>query len=136
MTARVRILALLLLLPLLACDDNGRSGVRDPPTAPTPPPAPAGLLRVDFRVTGSIRQAHITYLSSTTGTTQLTTDLPWVITYQTAEPHPFVYLAAETTLENLADGTLVVQIFVNGVLFREARATGFSLSVVASGDVP
>jgi hypothetical protein len=31
-----RVLALVLLLPLLACDDNGRASLRDPTTEPMP----------------------------------------------------------------------------------------------------
>jgi hypothetical protein len=132
-----RLLALLLLVPLLACSDNGRTSLRDPPTGPTPPPPAPSEVRVDYRVTGThVRNVHITYFSSSQGTTQVTTDLPWSITYRTPDLHPFVYLQADTPIDQNDEGTLVVQIFVNGLLFREAHATGFALEVAASGDVP
>ena len=34
----------------------------------------------------------------------------------------------------LAEGTLVVQIFINGDLFREARGSGFQPSISVSGE--
>jgi len=132
-----RWLLALFLVPLLACSDNGRTSLRDPPTGPTPPPTEPAEVRVDYRVTGThVRNVHITYFSSSQGTTQVTTDLPWSITYRTPDLHPFVYLQADTPIDQNEEGTLVVQIFVNGLLFREAHATGFTLEVAASGDVP
>jgi len=131
-----RLLALVVVALLVpACSDN-RNGIRDPVTEPTPPPAPAPTLTVDYRVTGTIPNTRITYFSSTQGTTQLSTDLPWVISYKTGELHPFLYLAADSPVDTFAEGTLVVQIFVNGALFREARGSGFTVSVAASGEVP
>jgi hypothetical protein len=131
-----RLLVLALLLPMLGCKANG-NGLRDPvnpePT-PTPPPLPR-TITVDYRVTGSIPNTHITYFSTIQGTTQVTTDLPWAISFQTTELHPFLYLAAQSPFENIVNGNIIVQIFVNGVLFREARGNGFEISVAASGEV-
>ena len=135
LTRAVTVLLPVLLL-LASCSDNDRRGLRDPPTEePTPiPPAPTPL-RIDYRVTGTIPNTQITYFSSSQGTTQTTTDLPWFLSYQTTDASTFVYLAATAPTDNLLEGTLTVQIFVDGVLFREARSSGFTPSVTISGEV-
>jgi len=131
-----RYLPLALVLVVAAACSNEASGQRDPlnPTAPTPPP-PA-TLRIDYRVTGDIPNTQITFFTATQGTTEVKTDLPWTISYTSADLHPFLFLAAETPITNFTNGTIDVQIFVNGVLFREARGSGFTISVSASGEVP
>jgi hypothetical protein len=58
------------------------------------------------------------------------------VSYQTTDLHPFLYLGADSAVDNFTEGNLVVQIFVNNVLFREARGSGFVISVAASGEVP
>jgi hypothetical protein len=136
MTKPIALVVVVLALLAPACSDNNGRGVRESPAGPTlPPPVPA-TLSIAYRVTGTISNTRITYFSSLTGTTQLTTDLPWTVNYTTSDLHPFLYLAAESPVDNFVDGSLVVQIFVNGVLFREARGGGFTVAVAASGDVP
>jgi len=126
-----------LVLSFVGCGDNNQ-GIRDPPigTDPTPiPPLPAAK-RIDYRVLGTdVRNVTVTYFSSTQGTTQVTTDLPWFLTYQTRDPSTFVYLSAEAPPSDFFEGTLIVQIFVDDVLFREARSSGFSPAVTVSGEV-
>lgn len=139
MTRPVTALAplLLLLTVLAACEDRGRRGLRDPPGIdPDPvPPIPVAL-QIDYRVIGTdVRSVQITYFSSAQGTTQTTTDLPWFLSYQTREDSTFVYLSAEAPMSDFLEGTLIVQVFVDGVLFREARSSGFSPSVTVSGEV-
>jgi len=130
-------LLILLLVPLfVACGSNGQRDLRDPPGGdPTPIPIIPPPLRIDYRVIGTIRNAQVTYFTSTAGTTQTTTDLPFFVSFQTRDPSTFVYLAAETPLTNFTEGTLMVQIYVNDVLFREARSSGFTPSVSVSGEV-
>lgn len=138
MIAAKRLCSVALLLLVAACDrDGGRLGLRDPvgAAAPTPPVVPA-LLRIDYRVLGTIRNTKITYFSAIQGTTQTITDLPWAVSYQTTNQRTFVYLAAEAPLDNFVEGSLVVQIFVDGILFREARGSGFQPSVAVSGETP
>jgi hypothetical protein len=134
----MRLLIALPLLLALGCSSDGQGGLRDPVNpAPTPLPAPVPrTLRVDYRVTGTIPATEITYFSSAQVTTQVRTDLPWAISYTTTDLHPFIYLAAETPVTNFIDGQLTVQVFIDGVLFREARGSGFTISVAASGEVP
>jgi len=131
-----RLLVLALLLPLLGCRHDTNELRPDPTPTPTPVPTPPPVLTVAYRVTGTIPNTQITYFSSIQGTTQVKTDLPWAVSYQTSDLHPFLYLAAEAPVDNFTDGNLVVQIFVDGVLFREARGSGFVISVAASGEVP
>lgn len=134
---------LLWLLPflLVGCSDDGsQRGVRDPPGVVTPTPIPeppvVKTITVEYRVTGTIPNTNITYFSAQQGTAQVTTDLPWTVRYTTSELHPFLFLQAETPFDNVTTGSLTVQIFVNDVLFREARGTGFALALSASGEVP
>jgi hypothetical protein len=135
MTLARRLALVLLLLPLAAACANDGNGRRSP-LAPSPPPAPPPAPTViEYRVTGTIPHTRITYFSSTQGTTQVSTDLPWSLSYSAGTLPAFVYLAAEAPLDNFTEGTLVVQIFVGGVLFREARGSGFVISIAASGEV-
>jgi len=134
---RARLL-LLLVVPLLffSCGGNSQRDLRDPPGGgPDPVPIIPPPLRIDYRVTGTIRNVQVTYFTSTAGTTQATTDLPFFVSFQTRDPSTFVYLAAETPLVNFTEGTVMVQIYVNDVLFREARSSGFTPSVAVSGNV-
>ena len=118
------------------CEDHGRRGLRDPPGVnPTPSPQVIAPIQIDYRVLGTgVRNVSITYFSSTQGTTQVTSDLPWFLSDQTRNDSTFVYLSAEAPMLDL-EGTLIVQVFVNDVLFREARSSGFAPSVTVSGEV-
>ena len=132
MTNHKRTALLLLVLLSAACEDNRLRP--EGPAAPTPPPEPAAV-RIDYRVIGTgVRQVTVTYFSSTQGTTQTTTELPWFLTYQTRDASTFVYLSASAAVTEF-DASLIVQVFVDGVLFREARSTGFSPAITVSGEV-
>jgi len=106
-------------------DDPGGPG-------PTPVPVPA---RIEYRVTGTLKVAHIVYINGVQGTTELTSEVPWFASFETTKAQTFVYLSAEAPVDNFVDGTLVVQIFVNGELFRESRGRGFTPIVTVSGEV-
>jgi len=135
MHRRPQLVAVVCLSLLAAACANDGNGLRAP-LAPSPPPAPPPAPTViEYRVTGTIPGTRITYFSSTQGTTQVTTDLPWSLSYTAGAGPAFVYLAAEAPLDNFTEGTLVVQIFVGGVLFREARGSGFVIAIAASGEV-
>jgi hypothetical protein len=130
----VVVVAFVLLSLAAACRNEG-NGPRAP-LAPSPLPEPTPPpVTIEYRVTGTIPGTRITYFSSLQGTTQVATDLPWAISYQAGPLPAFVYLAAEAPFDNVTNGTLVVQIFVGGVLFREARGSGFVISIAASGEV-
>ena len=135
-THRTVALAIVLLLPLAACEDRGgRRGLRDPIGGPTPVPPVVQPTRIEYRVLGTIANVTITYFSSAQGTAQVITDVPWFLAYETRADSTFVYLAAAAPADNLLEGTIVVQIFVDGQLFRESRASGFTPQVAVSGEV-
>jgi len=128
-------LLLLLALTAVACQDNTRPRP-DPPIAPTPLPPPIVVAtRIEYRVTGTHRDVTITYTTSTAGTTVVKTDLPWFVTYDTLAARTFVFVQADGSSFNTVEGPLIVQIFVDGALFREARGAGLTPSVAASGEV-
>jgi len=131
--ARLPLLALLVCLGAACESDRPRP---DPPIAPTPIPIPVPLAtRVEYRVTGTHRDVTITYVSSSAGTTVLRSDLPWFLTFETVTPRTFVYVSAAGSSFNTVEGPLIVQVFVNGALFRESRATGLTPVVEVSGEV-
>lgn len=119
----------------LSCQGGVRAR-RDATPVPTPVVILPKPVEVSYRVTGTIRNAHITYFSSVQGTTQVITDLPWFLGYTTPRDNSvFVYLSAEAPFDNILDGSLQVQIFIDGQLFREARSSGSTPSVAVSGEV-
>jgi len=123
-----RTAALLLLLLTAGCEDNRLRP--EGPAAPTPPePAP---VRIEYRVNGSIRAVEIVYSNASQGTTFVTADVPWFVTFDTRRARTFVYLEASAPQ---AQGPLAAQIFVDGELFREATARGFAPTVTVSGEV-
>jgi hypothetical protein len=106
----------LVLLAASACVKNytdGHDGRDGSPTSPSP--APASHV-VEYRVTGTTRSARVSYGNAQDGTTDVDTILPWVAQFRTTKGSIFVFLKA-TPLEF---GSLRVQIFVDGSLFREA----------------
>jgi len=138
MVLHTRVVPLLLVALVVAagCSSDNPRATRDPLIAPTPLPTPVPQpTHVEYRVTGTIRDVTITYSNSVQGTTQVTTDLPWFVAFDTFTPTTFVYLQADAPKENVDEGSLLVQIFVDGAIFREARAFGFVPSVAASGEV-
>jgi Mycobacterium membrane protein len=127
----------LFLLPACQDDKYGRSSLRAPLGQPTtvPPPVVIVPTHVSYRVTGTIPGVEITYANTAQGTTLVTTDLPWFASFDTTNSTTFVYLAAAAPPDNVTDGSITVQIFVDGALFRESRASGFTASVAVSGEV-
>ena len=131
MTNSKRAALFLLVIGLIGCEDNRLRP--EGPAAPTPPePAP---VRIEYRVNGGIRAVEITYSNASQGTTFVTADLPWFVTFETRRDRTFVFLEASAPLFNPTSAPLVAQIFVNGELFREAAARGFSPVVTVSGEV-
>ena len=119
-------------LPLLAgaCTiEDERDHPDASPTAPSPPPAPPKVHDFEFRVTGTLRGVDVALNSTAEGTTSITTDLPWFATVRSTRTSMFLSLAAQ----GLGFGTLTVQLFVDGQLFREATSSGFDPRAAISG---
>jgi len=113
-----RRVAVVLALALVAAScvknySDGHDGGGGAPAAPSPPPA---AHTVEYRVTGTTRSARVSYGNAQDGTTDVDTVLPWVAQFRTTKRSIFVFLKA-TPIEF---GSLRVQIFVDGSLFREA----------------
>lgn len=107
-----RVLVLVALLAAVSCVKNYTDGNG----APAAPSAPPRSHTVEYRVTGTTRSARVSYGNAQDGTTDLDTILPWVAQFRTTKQSIFVFLKA-TPIEF---GSLRVQIFVDGSLFREA----------------
>jgi hypothetical protein len=137
-TNRLRIVTLCLLALVSSCtriyNERDRSSASTPPTAPTP----AVVVDViEFRVFGNVGGApvFIKYTNSVDGlTTATAATLPYVATVRSDDSFIFLYLEASAVSAAIQLGTLQVQIYVNGKLFREGFASGFaSLLATASG---
>jgi hypothetical protein len=122
---------LLLALPLLGlmagcttlcgCSEDKSVSV----IAPDPPAPPPAVHVIDFHVTGTDPgTVEITLTSSTEGTSTIRTNLPWFSTLKTTRTSSFLSLQAKD--RDFFSGTITVQIFVDGLLFREASVTGFN----------
>jgi len=132
-----RVLSLLLLPLVLVSGCSTLCGCSDEkdrsPTAPTVvvPPAPA-VHTIEFRVTGTDPGVvEIALTSSQEGTTTLRTTLPWFASFRSTRASQF--LALEATDLGFFSGTVTVQIFVDGVLFRESTVSGFNPTAEISG---
>lgn len=137
----MRTLSVLLLTALLTvtgCQQTGDYG-SDNPTRPTPLPTTpttpvVQVTRIEFRVNGTSTTARIRYTNAVDGTTQIITSLPYITTVTTQESFMFVTLEA-TPVSYLYTPFpfMSVQIFVNGVLFREAVSDNLINPLSVSG---
>lgn len=114
LAAFLAIVVALLFAPLGCVKNYGTpsDGGGDAPTAPTPPPRSHVI---EYRVIGSMRPARVSYGNAQDGTTDIDTILPWTAQVRTTKSSMFVFLSATP----LDFGTLRVQVFVDGQLFRE-----------------
>lgn len=89
-------------------------------------PAAAAL---EYRVTGS--RASLTYSNCSAGTSQIgAANLPWSFTCTSIPTGQFLYISAQNTGDS---GTITVQIYKRGVLYRESSSTGAFVIATASG---
>lgn len=125
-----KLLLVILLCGISACnnyeyDDDGKGDTRCPtcpsPNPPTPQPPNVGANSIEFRVNGTPNATRIRFSNTTDGTTQVITSVPYSIVVTTNQNSLFISLDATPLSFPIDDFPfLVVQIFVNGVLFREA----------------
>jgi hypothetical protein len=89
--------------------------------------------KIEYRVTGNAVSARIRHSNSEDGLTQVVTTLPYVITITTNSDN--LFLSLEATPSAYGFGILFpfmsVQIFTNGILFREATSSDFFLNTIA-----
>jgi len=128
---------LLLALPLLGLMAGcttlcGCSEDKGDTVAPTPLPTPPAVHTIDFRVTGTDPgTVEIALTSTQEGTSTIRTNLPWFSSFQTTRTSMFLSLSAQD--RDFFSGTVTVQIYVDGVLFREASVTGFNPGASING---
>ena len=126
-----------LLMPVLMAGCTTLCGCSDEKTdhtgpAPTPLPTPTPVHVIDFRVTGTDPgTVEIALTSTQEGTSTIRTNLPWFSSFQTTRTSMFLSLSAQD--RDFFSSTVTVQIYVDGVLFREASVTGFNPGASING---
>jgi hypothetical protein len=141
MTSRLAIILGAALL-VLGCSDTNIIVPTAPttygtptPTPGSPVPVPVQVAKIEFRVTGNALGARVRYATSVDGSSQVTTALPFLFPVSvTGQSSLFLSLDATPTGYSVLTTTpfMAVQIFVNGVLFREATSADFFLSTISA----
>jgi hypothetical protein len=119
---------LLLTLPVLVAGCTKNYFTKDTTATVTPTPV-LKEHKIEFRVLGTVSSVDIAYSTTEEGANLLTTNVPWFALSHTTSSEIFLSISASS----FDFGDLEVQIFVDGVLFREARASGFEPKVSVSG---
>jgi hypothetical protein len=110
-----------------------------PSTTPITPGTPGATTAdlIEYRITGTPAQVNVRFSTSFDGSTQLLAALPWSVNLSTTRAP--VFLSVEATpvsafsLLGPTPPFLTVQIFINGILFREASSANFSTTLTVSG---
>ena len=91
--------------------------------------------KIQFRATGNANGARVRYSTSNDGSAQITTTLPFVFDMTVNQQSMFLSIdATPTSYPFLLFPFMSVQIFVDGLLFREASSADFLLATItASG---
>jgi hypothetical protein len=145
MTGKLPIVVAGVALLVMGCSDTNiivptapsSAYVTPTPLPGSPVPAPVGAAKIEFRVTGNALGARVRYATSTDGSSQVTTALPFVFSVSVAQQSS-LFLSLDATPTGYSVLTtapfMAVQIFVNGILFRESTSADFFLSTItASG---
>ena len=86
---------------------------------------------VEYRITGSARTCSVTYENAAGGTSQARLTIPWSYS-RGASPSDFLYVSCQ--IDSGGDsGSISVNIYRNGDLFKFASASGFPNIATASG---
>lgn len=132
----MRTIPLVLLLTLISACQQNREVVGSPTPLPTNPsnPVPTTQTKIEFRVNGSSTTARIRYTNAIDGTTQVVSSLPYITTITTSDSSMFLTLEATPVAYGFSLFPFMsVQIFVNGVLFREAVSDNLLNTVSVAG---
>jgi len=128
----MRILSVLMAALVLSAGcvrDNTITTAKDQnPNSPTPIVPVVVTHTVEYRVLGTVNSATITASNSQEGMEITTSALPWFESIKITKD-TFLYLDAQS----FEFGTVQVQIYVDGVIFREAFSNGFSPKIAVSG---
>jgi hypothetical protein len=90
---------------------------------------------IEYRVTGNAQTVLVRFSTSVDGLSQISTTLPYLVNFKSDRQSLFLSLEAVpiSTPFTVLYPFLAVQIFTNGVLFREASTTAYSTPVAVSG---
>jgi len=97
---------------------------------PPPPPPPPAAPNVEYRVSGSAYSVFITYVNKTEGTSQEYSNTPWSYSWSGAKSGQFLYVSAQNQWDT---GSVTVEIYKNGNLFKTSTSTGAYVIATASG---
>jgi hypothetical protein len=129
---RVRVALIVgLALAAAACTKVYTDREGSSPTAP----GRVGDYLIEYRVQGTAISTTIRYADSDNGMTQVVTGLPWSVRVRSNQAVLLVSLeVTPQSFSSLSPPFLVAQIYLDGVLLREASATTFlqPLSVSAT----
>lgn len=130
-------LVLCALLVGVACSDTNIIVPTSPSTLPVTNPNPTPNVpvvqthKIEYRVTGNATGALVRYSNSNDGIAQVTTVLPFVFNITTNQQSIFLSLSATPTGYGFSSSPfMAVQIFVNGVLFRETASADFFMQTL------
>src|SRR3954466_4177570 len=127
------LIAILLLVPVYACDEDNSKTYLPLSPSPTSTSTTNSPTRIEYRVTGTPLSARIRYSNAVDGLTQVVTGLPYVTGVTTNESSMFISLEATPVTGGIGViyPFMSIQIFVNGVLFREASSSDLFLTTVS-----
>src|SRR6187401_1888692 len=133
-----RVLAITLMTLTLSCT---RVVLPAEPTeiihnTPVTPSTPIRRDIVEIRVSGNATSARIRYSNPLDGLVQVTTVLPYFVSFESVKDTLFISLEVTPVSYGLLTNSpfLSAQVFVNGNLFREAATSDFLLNtVIVSG---
>lgn len=135
MRRRMLLLILVMTLGGVTCTDVYNQIPESSPSSPTGPTQTRSD-KIEFRVIGSnintFTPVTVRHTDAVNGLTLYTGGLPYFAQFTSLDDNVFLYLEAGA-FGNLSTSTLQVQIYVNGRLFREAFAQGFTLNAQAVG---
>jgi hypothetical protein len=83
-----------------------------------------------YRVAGTALAAQLTYANATGGTEQHTVNLPWSSDIFPTSADEFLYISAQNQGEY---GSVVVEILVDGVVWKTSESSGQYCIADASG---
>lgn len=128
-----KVLAVLLVLPLLSCTKVYNESPTSP-SATVAPGTPKVADKIEFRVFGSLLNlpVNIKHTDPLSGNALYSGGVPYYAQVSSKEESIFLFIEA-TGSGTASFSNLQVQIFVNGRLFRESFFQGFTLVAQASG---
>jgi len=124
---------ILLSLLAISCGDTIIQVPNAPSTIPVTKDPVIQAAVVEFRVIGNASNARVRFLTPLDGLSQITTTLPYYDSFASAQNNLFLSLEAAPVGYpiSVSEPFLQIQIFVNGILFRESSSADFFLNPIS-----